>query len=566
MTFRVLLFFVTVLISCPPQASIPLQQSAKPLNILILNSWHLGMPWQTSFEIGLKSVLNQSPNKPNIFIEYLDAGRFSGIDFQQSLSSHLIKKYRNTNLDIVISESRPAAALLFNNPNSFPGARKIYVQPGFNEEDIARLDSNRDRVIPVDVDFEGAIRESLKMVSPQHIYLVADTSTPSRLKRLKDFKQALDGFREGFEVHELINLPMQQLINKTSKLPDKSVIFYLLIFKDGEGEKYIPYTALKLIADHANAPIFSHWDTLMGSGMLGGYLLSGERVGNIAAQVIINPNFSIMDNAGIKPHGLYFDWAQVVKWRLEKKINAEAFLINYSPGVIEKYFWFFVSLAGLIGLLIIISLRLVIMNKKKQKALVEIWVEQNLLSEQAEELKLANEKLETLSLSDELTQLSNRRHFDELLELEYMRLRRAGIRMSLLMIDIDHFKNYNDHYGHLSGDRCLQEVAGAIRRVFNRTTDFPARYGGEEFAVILTNTDVIGSAALAEELRAVIYNLNFPHIASPINSRITVSIGAVTVDNSSIECPEQIIRLADKLLYKAKQSGRNRVEVQDYSQ
>ena len=138
--------------------------------------------------------------------------------------------------------------------------------------------------------------------------------------------------------------------------------------------------------------------------------------------------------------------------------------------------------------------------------------------------------------------------------------------MSLLMIDVDNFKNYNDLYGHLCGDQCLQQVASAISLVFNRTTDFPARYGGEEFAVILANTDASGAVVLAETLRDEIFNLDHPNVNSATGSRVTVSIGAVTVDGSSIRTPEQIIRLADEQLYLAKDRGRNRVESKDFSE
>ncbi|CAM3735831.1 Phytochrome-like protein cph2 [Pseudomonas reidholzensis] len=172
-----------------------------------------------------------------------------------------------------------------------------------------------------------------------------------------------------------------------------------------------------------------------------------------------------------------------------------------------------------------------------------------------------NLKLQRLMNSDGLTGLSNRRHFDEYLELEWRRAMREQQQLSLLMIDVDYFKAYNDSFGHLAGDEALRQVAGAIRGSCSRPTDLPARYGGEEFALVLPNTSPGGARLIAEKLRQTVHALNIPHTAPGADSRLTVSIGLATHTPSIGSHCRQLISAADKGLYLAKNNGRNQVGI-----
>ncbi|MDR3539589.1 MAG: GGDEF domain-containing protein [Desulfosporosinus sp.] len=147
----------------------------------------------------------------------------------------------------------------------------------------------------------------------------------------------------------------------------------------------------------------------------------------------------------------------------------------------------------------------------------------------SKELELVNEKLQTLSRIDELTCISNRRFFNEVLVNEYKRAARMQIPISLIMIDIDFFKNYNDYYGHILGDKCLKDVANAINEESKRTGDFLARYGGEEFMVLLPNTDINGAKGVGDRIINAVASLKIPHKASTISSSVTVSAGIVTM-------------------------------------
>ncbi|WP_288374438.1 PleD family two-component system response regulator [uncultured Pseudomonas sp.] len=172
-----------------------------------------------------------------------------------------------------------------------------------------------------------------------------------------------------------------------------------------------------------------------------------------------------------------------------------------------------------------------------------------------------NLMLQRLMNSDGLTGLSNRRHFDEYLELEWRRAMREQQQLSLLMIDVDYFKAYNDGFGHLAGDEALRQVAEAIRGSCSRPSDLPARYGGEEFALVLPNTSPGGARLIAEKLRQTVLALNIPHNAPQSDARLTVSIGLATQTPMVGSHCRQLISAADKGLYLAKNSGRNQVGI-----
>ncbi|RAU20349.1 diguanylate cyclase [Paramagnetospirillum kuznetsovii] len=175
------------------------------------------------------------------------------------------------------------------------------------------------------------------------------------------------------------------------------------------------------------------------------------------------------------------------------------------------------------------------------------------------EQKLAQMALHSLAIKDGLTGLANRRSFDETLEADWLHAMREGAPLSLLLIDVDHFKLYNDTYGHQKGDSCLRHVAEVMTKQVFRPADLAARYGGEEFAVIMPMTDLDGAVRVAERIRIAVSDLELPHSASQTTDRVTLSVGAATVVPTMDQNPTDLINHADAALYRAKHSGRNRV-------
>lgn len=167
--------------------------------------------------------------------------------------------------------------------------------------------------------------------------------------------------------------------------------------------------------------------------------------------------------------------------------------------------------------------------------------------------------LEYLVRLDSLTGIPNRRLFEEELSKEWARAKRDNAPLSLITADIDHFKEYNDHYGHPAGDLCLVEVAQAMYHTLSRPGDVAARIGGEEFAFLLPQTDLSGAISVAEQIRERVLALNLPHEASPVARQVTLSFGVSSFEFASVASPAELIRTSDVALYEAKRCGRNKI-------
>jgi diguanylate cyclase (GGDEF)-like protein len=207
--------------------------------------------------------------------------------------------------------------------------------------------------------------------------------------------------------------------------------------------------------------------------------------------------------------------------------------------------------SGLI-LVIFVSIYLYMISRRS------IVVKQ-LVQKKTRELSEANEKLRQISLTDGLTGIANRRSYDDYLEKEWMRAIREKTSITIIMIDIDHFKLFNDHYGHSAGDECLKKVAHTLNSYFKRPADLVARYGGEEFSIILPNTD--DAFDIANNCRAAVENLHVHHEHSDISNEITISVGVSSTMPTGETGSYELVNNADKALYRAKKSGRNKVEM-----
>jgi diguanylate cyclase (GGDEF)-like protein len=176
-----------------------------------------------------------------------------------------------------------------------------------------------------------------------------------------------------------------------------------------------------------------------------------------------------------------------------------------------------------------------------------------------QKLQRANDALATLALRDSLTEVSNRRHFDEVLEAEWRRARRAHAPIALVIADVDHFKAYNDACGHQAGDACLQTIARTLDTVAHRAGDLVARYGGEEFAIILPGLDGEQAFTLAEAMRRAVEHQALPHPASPVSGVVTTSLGVGSRIPRKGDTSATLVHETDLALYRAKSAGRNRV-------
>jgi diguanylate cyclase (GGDEF)-like protein len=201
----------------------------------------------------------------------------------------------------------------------------------------------------------------------------------------------------------------------------------------------------------------------------------------------------------------------------------------------------------------VVSIFSAVIDITEQKQVEDALLNANLLAERM------NQDLQAMALVDSLTGLPNRRHFDSAIEAEQKRASRERAELSLIMIDLDHFKGYNDLFGHLAGDDCLRQVAGAIRGVLLRPGDLVARYGGEEMVVLLPGTDLAGAAVVASIIADAVRGLRLDHPATPAEI-VTISCGVAVFDPvADADQPLLLVQRADRALYQAKLQGRNRV-------
>jgi diguanylate cyclase (GGDEF)-like protein len=199
------------------------------------------------------------------------------------------------------------------------------------------------------------------------------------------------------------------------------------------------------------------------------------------------------------------------------------------------------------------------MRENKTSRLLEERL--RLLELRTQQLEKANQDLHRLSYVDELTGIANRRRFEEAFDLEWRRACRAGAALSLIMIDADFFKSFNDAYGHQRGDDCLRLIANTILNTLNRPGDMVARYGGEEFMVLLPGINARGAAEVAETIRSRVEAMEIRHEASSGNKIMTISLGVTTTYPTRGFSSAALIASADRALYRAKEEGRNRMVI-----
>ena len=195
--------------------------------------------------------------------------------------------------------------------------------------------------------------------------------------------------------------------------------------------------------------------------------------------------------------------------------------------------------------------------KDKNKTETKLKNKISELQKTKQKLEKTNQKLSKISCRDQLTDLYNRREFEKTIKNEWRNAIREAKPISVVMLDIDYFKKFNDNYGHLAGDNCLQKLSQALKNTLKRPRDFLARYGGEEFIAILPDTNQSGAKHVAELLRKNVVNLEIPHNHSPVLNYVTISLGVATTEKAELYVFEEILDKVDQALYQAKDNGRN---------
>ncbi|RCW52146.1 GGDEF domain-containing protein [Halanaerobium sp. ST460_2HS_T2] len=361
---------------------------------------------------------------------------------------------------------------------------------------------------------------------------------------LKEYENRLD-----YEIWD--SFTIDELQNRLVKM-DKNNVIYLLVLNRDKNGNFISYNqGINIIRGVSNNPIYGAWDFFLGKGIVGGKLISAQAQGREAALMAKKIISDQKDLSGKVVYDTgndyFFDYLELKEFDINKdELPANSKIINQPEPFLEKnyqfLFWGLIFLAAIIVVLLIIFY-----FKYKEKKKIE-----KLNRELEEKVRARTKELRKMVITDELTGLFNRRRILELLEKELAKCRRYQRNLSVIMMDLDFFKDINDSYGHQFGDKVLKKI-GYILQENTRKLDLVGRYGGEEFLLILPETELEKASLVAEKLRQKIKKAEI----KGQDLRLTASFGTAQFDD---DLSHQLIKKADDLLYKAKAKGRDRVE------
>jgi len=508
--------------------------------------------WQRLVHKGLYDELERSSQgaTPAIFEERFDANRVGEDKSQEGMAPYLATKYADVKFDAIVTENFVAARFLSSHPELFAGVPRHYVNHGRDQW------QPRDGLAyEVSSDFERAIGV-IPQVAPnvRHIAIIGDKSSRCQiwLDRIRSVTPRFPNIR--FEIWD--DGGVDDLRRRAARLDRSSAIFMLASLR-GEGNSRIQPRELALqISAATKAPLFTHSESLVMPGVVGGYVVSGEAVGRMMARLLLG-----LPAMTSQVQGYYFDYPTARQAGL-RNIPVEAVILNRPHNVWELYRWQIVSAAALILLEGMLITALVLSLRSRRRAMSELATERNSLEDRilqrTLELLQANRKLEQLATTDPLTGIANRRKMTEQIAQELERARRFHHPLSLLMIDIDHFKRINDTYGHDVGDQAIIQTATMLTASL-RAVDMVARFGGEEFVLLMPETHIAVAVHAAERLRQRAAEMRL-RTEFGVEVELTISIGVAAADpHGTPDTPSSLLVRSDKALYRAKKEGRNRV-------
>ena len=539
-------------------------------HILFINSYQPGYSWSDGIEQGFRERLAVSGKKIELSIEYLDSRRFSYGAQNGPLAQAFQAKYTNYRPTlIVVSDNAAFDFVLEHRSRLFAQLPIIFC--GYNN---FRPDVIKNVTDITGINEEIAIEDTVALALKVHpktrtLAFVVSTGEASS-KRIGEVAEqtVFPKLRERFDVVVMKDVSVEQIRQRLATLPKETVLFLSGQATDqGAGRALTPGENGRLITAVSPFPAYTFWDFHLEQGVI-----TGPEQGRAAADLVLQ----VLDGTSVNdipvimttPTRNIFDYRVMERFGIRPADLPIGTQIIHQPiSLWDTYRW---QIIGVVTLLTVETLLIGLLlqsARDRRRALGALDQERAQLEyrviERTKELQQANEKMALLSVTDGLTGLANRRRFDEVLEREYARLRHSDKPLSLIILDVDYFKLFNDTYGHVSGDDCLRRIAAVIASLVHRAPDLAARYGGEELAIILPETEIEPATLLAERIRAGIEQQAIAHQASKVSDYVTVSLGVVTVVFTDLPAASEAVKLADAQLYQAKTYGRNRVVALD---
>ena len=547
-------------------------QNDPAYRILYINSYHRGFSWSDEIERGMRKVLGQSNLNYELSTEYLDSKRFDYKKIEDSLFETIQKRYENYQPDILlVSDNNAFNFVKSNRDRLFPGVPIVFSgYNNFTADVIKGLDDVTGINEKIDVRALAEMAISVHPNTKALAFIVSD-KTETNQKNYQHSIATFDQLRKHYHVEILLNKKQDEIAKTLAMMPEDSLVFLAgRTANKGVDRKLSSYEQGKLVVEVSPFPMYTFWKFHLDSGATGGYILSGvvqgENMARIALQIADGTPASSIPVMMTTPAEKIFNYEKFETFNVDESLlPAKAIVLNQPKALWDEYKYHFMTVIVMLVLQMILILVLLVNIRKRQQALHSLDIERALLEsrvlERTNELKLANQKLERLSLEDGLTGLKNRRFLDDTMAKEVAALKRTKEPLSIIMIDIDYFKQYNDIYGHVEGDHCLKAVSACLNISISRPRDVAARYGGEEFVIVLPDTHEHGANQVISGIFRRISDLNIEHGESPFNQKVTISAGMITVlpsDQLSLDDCSLLV-LVDKLLYSSKDNGRNQV-------
>jgi diguanylate cyclase (GGDEF)-like protein len=568
----ILLSFICCLIIALPVFP---QDQQTAFRILFINSYHRGYSWSDGIEEGLRQRLAEADPDIELSIEFLDSRRFNYGKQMAYIAQAMAVKYTDYRPDLVVVADNAAFDFAIQHRQQLFADIPI-VFCGYNNfrPDVLQGISNI-----TGVNEEIAIMNTVNMALQMHpqtdtLAFVLSTGEESsqRIKEVAE-QSVLPELRQRFQVVTLEDASVEDIEQTLAGLPANTVLFLSGQARDkGLGRALSPAENGHLITQVSPFPAYTFWDFHLNQGAIGGRIITGPEQGiaaaDLALRILAGEAADTIPVVMTTPTQDIFDYEVMTRFGITPRdLPVDVQILNQPFSVWNQYRWQIVGILALVTVQTLLIGLLLRLARERRLVLRDLHKEQERLEERVAErtieLQAANDQLARLSTTDALTGLANRRQFDQVLEDEYLRMLRCHHPLSLILLDVDHFKRFNDCYGHVIGDKCLHQIGQAIYRSIRHPLDLAARYGGEEFAIILPETYFQNVNVIAERIRVCVEQLQIPHAYSDRTDHVTVSLGVVTIEASTVCTAPEIVQLADQQLYKAKMQGRNQVVAQN---
>lgn len=379
----VLLSFVTLQIT--PGSAFSQEPGAK-LNVLVLSSFPKDIPAQAAFEKGLDGVLGYKKGRNNLYLEFMESPRLREENVFNGFADYLKKKYHGVNFDYLVGWSPRAIKFLMLHKDLFDNAQRFYVESFSQEKEKEQRLKEQAVLFGVRQDYRSSLEEVFRIENPQRIYVIGTTTGTAARERIKYFEEALDEVKPNTEVEYLSDQTLQQVATRLERVEGDVVAFYLLMFSDGEGTGMTPYAVVEKLAARSRIPIYSFWESLMGSGVVGGNVMSIEKIGHLIGERLLFPEKGRSLTEEFTPMRYVYDWRALKRWRIpEKMVPQSAVIINKPPDILTEYRWHIIIIAIVVGGLSILSFSLVRMLRLRNIAVNELAIERRSLAKKVEE-------------------------------------------------------------------------------------------------------------------------------------------------------------------------------------